>query len=79
MQERPLKKSEVLAIENIKRIADQIRSERNDALALAQEMREKVETAVNGLGEIKSLLGQATPTDAVGQKIDSLLSQLTRR
>jgi hypothetical protein len=79
MQERPLKKSEVLAIENIKRIADQIRSERNDALALAQEMREKVETAVNGLSEIKSLLGQATPTDAVGQKIDSLLSQLTRR
>ena len=79
MQERPLKKSEVLAIENIKRIADQIRSERNDALALAQEMREKVETAVNGLGEIKSLLGQAAPADAVGEKIDSLLSQLTRR
>jgi hypothetical protein len=78
MQERPLKKSEVLAIENIKRIADQIRSERNDALALAQEMREKVETAVIGLGEIKSLLGQTAPA-AVGEKIDSLLSQLTRR
>ena len=79
MQERPLKKSEVLAIENIKRIADQIRSERNDALALAQEMRERIETAVAGLGEIKSLLGQAAPVDSVGEKIDSLLSQLTRR
>ena len=79
MQERPLKKSEVLAIENIKRIADRIRSERNDALALAQEMRERIETAVAGLGEIKSLLGQAAPADSVGEKIDSLLSQLTRR
>jgi hypothetical protein len=79
MEERPLRKSEVLAIENIKRIADQIRSERNDALALAQEMRDRVEAAVTGLGEIKSLLGQAMPADAVSQKIDSLLSQLTRR
>jgi len=78
MEERPLKKSEVLAIENIKRIADQIRSERNDALALAQEMRDRIETTVAGLGEIKSLLGQA-PADVVGARIDSLLSQLTRQ
>jgi len=78
MEERPLKKSEVLAIENIKRIADQIRSERNDALALAQEMRDRIETTVAGLGGIKSLLGQA-PADVVGARIDSLLSQLTRQ
>jgi hypothetical protein len=75
MEERPLKKSEVLAIENIKRIADQIRSERNDALALAQEMRERVEVAVAGLNEIKAL----APVGAVGDKIDSLLSRLTRQ
>lgn len=75
MEERPLKKSEVLAIENIKRIADQIRSERNDALALAQEMREKLETAVAGLTELKALIGPAAPGAAV-EKIDSLLAKL---
>ncbi len=75
MQERPLKKSEVLAIENIKRIADQIRSERNDALALAQEMREKIDTAVAGLTELKTMLGQAAPAGAV-EKIDGLLAKL---
>lgn len=75
MEERPLKKSEVLAIENIKRIADQIRSERNDALALAQEMREKVEVAVAGLSELKGLVAPTAPGAAV-EKIDSLLAKL---
>ena len=76
MEERPLKKSEVLAIENIKRIADQIRTERNDALALAQEMREKVELAMTGLTEIKAVIAEAGPGSAAADKIDSLLSKL---
>jgi hypothetical protein len=75
MEERPLKKSEVLAIENIKRIADQIRTERNDALALAQEMREKVEVAIAGLTELKAL----SPSGPASEKIDSLLSRLAPR
>jgi len=33
------KRSEVLAIENVRRIAEQLRAERNDALALAQESK----------------------------------------
>ncbi len=75
MEERPLKKSEVLAVENIKRIADQIRSERNDALALAQELREKLEVAVAGLTELKALIGP-TASAAAAKKVDSLLAQL---
>jgi len=76
MEERPLKKSEVLAIENIKRIADQIRSERNDALALAQEMREKVDAAVAGLTDLKAMIGQTASGSAAAEKIDGLLSKL---
>jgi hypothetical protein len=75
MEERPLKKSEILAIENIKRIADQIRSERNDALALAQELREKLEVAVAGLAELKTLIGPTAPGAAI-DKVDSLLTKL---
>lgn len=40
-EEPPLKRSTILAIENVKRIADQLRSERNDAFALAQVQRER--------------------------------------
>jgi hypothetical protein len=78
MEERPLKKSEVLAIENIKRIADQIRSERNDALALAQELREKLESAVTGLTALKAMIGTSAPGTVVEQ-IDTLVERLKVR
>lgn len=81
MEERPLKKSEVLAIENIKRIADQIRTERNDALALAQEKREQVEAAIVGLGDIKAQLSQIernANSEAITAKVEALLSRLLR-
>lgn len=42
----PLKRSQILAIENAKRIAQQLRAERNDAVALAQIRREQAERAV---------------------------------
>ncbi len=42
----PLKRSQILAIENAKRIAQQLRVERNDAIALAQVRREQAERAV---------------------------------
>jgi hypothetical protein len=76
MEERPLKKSEVLAIENIKRIADQIRSERNDAFALAQELREKIEAAATGLTALRRLVEQAAPATSVITEIDALLARL---
>jgi hypothetical protein len=76
MEERPLKKSEVLAIENIKRIADQIRSERNDALALAQELREKLEATATGLTDLRGLVEKAAPGTPALAKIDALLASL---
>jgi hypothetical protein len=76
MEDRPLKKSEVLAIENIKRIADQIRSERNDALALAQELREKLEAAATSLTGIRALVQEAAPGTPALAKIDALLASL---
>jgi hypothetical protein len=43
MSDAPLKRSQILAIENVKRIADQLRSERNDAWASAQIERERAD------------------------------------
>ncbi len=43
---RPMKRSEILAVENAKRIATQLREERNDAVALAQERREQAQSAI---------------------------------
>lgn len=43
---RPMKRSEILAVENAKRIANQLRAERNDAVALAQERREQAQSAI---------------------------------
>lgn len=45
-EQRPMKRSESLAVENAKRIAAQLRGERNDAVALAQIRREQAERAI---------------------------------
>ena len=42
--EKPRKRAESLAVENIKRIADTLRTERNEALALAQIKRQEADT-----------------------------------
>jgi hypothetical protein len=44
---KPLKRSEILAIENVRRIAEQLRAERNDAVALAQVRREQLGQAID--------------------------------
>jgi len=49
-----MKKSEHLAVENVRRITEQLRTERNDALGLAQVRREQLEAA-------KSLLRDLLP------------------
>jgi predicted Zn-dependent protease with MMP-like domain len=41
---KSVKKSDILAIENIKRIADQLRAERNDAVAHIQTQQAKLES-----------------------------------
>ncbi len=49
-----MKKSEQLAIENAQRIAGILRAERNDAVALAQTLRERLEQAETLLAEAKA-------------------------
>ena len=67
-----MKKSEVLAIENAQRIAGKLREERNDALALAQTLRERVDAAEALLAEIRSI----TAPDVV-EKIDAFLNKVS--
>jgi len=49
------KKSELLAIENAQRIAGILRAERNDAVALAQTLRERLDHAEKLLAETKDI------------------------
>lgn len=56
MSEAPLKRSELLAIENVKRIAEQLRSERNDARAAAQLYQERADTLAALLREAREAL-----------------------
>lgn len=64
------KRSEVLAIDNIRRIAEQLRAERNDALALAQAKTVALATAVALLTEIRSGL----PEGEIADRIDAFTS-----
>ncbi|MFL2771693.1 MAG: hypothetical protein ACJZ9F_11860 [Rhodospirillaceae bacterium] len=57
-EKKPRKRSESLAIENVKRIADVLRSERNDSLALAQLKRQESDTLREQLLRTKSVLNQ---------------------
>jgi hypothetical protein len=66
---RPRRKSEILADENVRRIADQLRSERNDALSQAQSNAEAVAEAVALLGEARRLL----PESDLARRIDRFL------
>jgi hypothetical protein len=66
---RPRRKSEILADENVRRIAEQLRGERNDALALAQSNAESVARAVALLGEARRLL----PDGDLARRIDRFL------
>jgi hypothetical protein len=68
-RDRP-KKSEVLAIENIRRIAEQLRAERNDALALAQAKTVALATAVALLAEVRASL----PKSELADRIDAFTS-----
>lgn len=77
-EERPQKRSIALAVENVKRIADQLRSERNDALALAQVQKERGDKLAALLAEARDALKAQRvmlPPDAAGD-IDTLLERI---
>lgn len=58
-----VKKSEILAIENVKRIADVLRVERNDAIAWTQELNEELEIAVALLHRASAALADVDVDD----------------
>jgi hypothetical protein len=64
------KRSEVLAVENIRRIAEQLRAERNNALALAQTKTVTLATAVALLVEVRAHL----PKGELADRIDAFTS-----
>ena len=68
-----MKKTESLAIENIRRIAEQLREERNNAIAVGQVMREDLEAALALLREITGT--GVVLTDAHKLRIQALLDK----
>ena len=68
-----LKRSETLAIENVRRIAEQLRSERNDAIALGQVLREDLETALSLLRELSA--ANVAMSDAQTARLRSILEK----
>jgi hypothetical protein len=68
-----LKRSESLAIENGRRIAEQLRSERNDAIALGQVLREDLETALILLRELSA--ANVAMSDAQTARLRSILEK----
>lgn len=71
-EQRPLKRSEILAVENAKRIAAQLRAERNDAVALAQIRREQAERAIS----LCHRLLDAGDSDDVRAELDALVADI---
>jgi len=57
--EKPRKRAESLAVENIKRIADTLRTERNEALALAQIKRQEADAFRKHLEGAKEVIQSA--------------------
>lgn len=68
-----MKKTESLAIENIRRIAEQLREERNNAIAVGQVVREDLEASLALLKEISAL--DLPLPDAHKQRIQALVDK----
>jgi hypothetical protein len=61
------KRSEILAVENIRRITEQLRAERNDALAIAQTKTVALASAVALLAEAAAVLPKGELSDRIGR------------
>ena len=73
------KRSEDLAVENVKRIADLLRTERNDAIALAQVKREETERFRKLVDEARGLLTEASNSTLPGNLSDRIKTFLSRQ
>lgn len=58
---KPRKRAESLAVENVKRIANVLRTERNDALAMAQMKRQEADQLRSQLKKAQSIISAAVP------------------
>lgn len=70
---RPRKRSESLALDNMRNIVNQARAERNDAVALAQDRRMLLDDAAVLLAEVRDQLGGDT---ALSTRIKNFLAVL---
>lgn len=71
---RPRKRSETLALDNMRNIVNQARAERNDAVALAQDRRMLLDDAAALLVEARGRLGDADA--ALAARISGFLTTL---
>ena len=60
--EKPRKRAESIAVENVKRIADMLRTERNEALALAQIKRQQADIFRSHLERAQTIIEGAIPS-----------------
>jgi cytochrome c-type biogenesis protein CcmH/NrfF len=67
---KPRRRSEILADENVRRIAEQLRAERNDAIALAQQNAEILAEAAKLLAEVRRTLAEGE----LARRIDMFLT-----
>ncbi len=71
---RPRKRSETLALDNMRNIVNQARAERNDAVALAQDRRMLLDDAAALLAEARARL--ATGDADLAARISGFLTTL---
>ena len=75
---KPRKRAESLAVENVKRIADVLRTERNDALAMAQMKRQEADQLRGHLIKAQSIISAAAPllSDEAAEAAKSFLEDV---
>jgi len=75
---KPRKRAESLAVENVKRIADVLRTERNDALAMAQMKRQEADQLRGHLIKAQSIISAAAPflNDETAEAAKSFLEDM---
>lgn len=75
---KPKKRAESLALENVKRIADVLRAERNDAIGLAQIKRQEADKYKEQLERTKAVLQGLVPEleDKAREAVNTCLTEV---